>query len=238
MLCISWYGPHGNTHAYSCSIPKLVVYRGQSMSSDDFEKLKNNRGGLLSISDFFSTSTNENIALNFAFQAFNHPSSESVLFEIQIDPSIRKTPLANIEHLSYIPTENEFLFSMGTVFRIESIERQSNGIWNVKLKLTGEEDKQLKALTHYMRKKVGLVNNLKSLGSLMMRMGKFDKGEQFYQILLNDISFNSNPIYLFIIYHDLGFCYHQKLEYKKALECYEKSLQIGQNYIDDSQVAV
>jgi hypothetical protein len=49
----------------------IHLYRGQGMFTDEFEKLKANSGGLFSISNFLSTSTDKEAAREFALNSLN-----------------------------------------------------------------------------------------------------------------------------------------------------------------------
>ncbi|CAF3247995.1 unnamed protein product [Rotaria sp. Silwood2] len=57
----------------------LTLYRDQSLSNVDFEKLKKNHHGLLSFNAFLSISANKNVALNFARQSAEKQSIIGVL---------------------------------------------------------------------------------------------------------------------------------------------------------------
>jgi hypothetical protein len=97
----------------------FTVYRGQGLSGTDFDQLMNTKGGLLSFNNFLSTSTDRDVSLAFAeSNQYNHDSVE-ILFVMIIDPSKSTTPFASINAISYFQTEDEVLFSMHTVFRIE-----------------------------------------------------------------------------------------------------------------------
>ncbi|CAF3971426.1 unnamed protein product [Rotaria sp. Silwood1] len=124
----------------------IIVYRGQGMNVNEFENLTKTCGGLLSINHFLSTSKNKKIALSFASQSINRSGIVAVLFEMKINPKSRKSPFSDISKLSFYPKEDEVLFSMGTVFRIQSVEKDKKnvGIWNVSLVLTDDEDENLK----------------------------------------------------------------------------------------------
>ena len=55
--------------------------------------------------------------------------SSGILFEMEIDPTIKKFPFVNTKELSYLgdsESEQELLFSIGTVFRIIKIEKQNH----------------------------------------------------------------------------------------------------------------
>ncbi|CAF4670595.1 unnamed protein product, partial [Rotaria sp. Silwood2] len=204
---------------------RLTVYRGQNMSRNEFEKkLKNNVNGLLSVNTFWSTTLYRELAEGYAL---NGSDMESVLFQISIDGNVDKNPIAYIQDFSSMTAENEVLFSIGTVFRIQSIEQLTmNGVWNVKLLLCAEEDEQLKILRDHMLTEINAENDLLNLGKLMIRMGEYTKAEQFYYGLLNESSTNPQDVYL--LFNDVGTVYDAKGNYTKALECYQKALEIQQ----------
>ncbi|CAF1340966.1 unnamed protein product, partial [Adineta ricciae] len=100
---------------------KFTVYRGQLLSQTDFHQLKENIGGLISFNNFLSTSKDRQISLDFACSIAKPSDMVGILFIIEIDPSIRSTPFANIQHCSHYHNEEEVLFSMNSVFRINKI---------------------------------------------------------------------------------------------------------------------
>jgi hypothetical protein len=131
----------------------ITLYRGQRMSNVEFQQVKNNIGGLISIKNFLSTTMNRDLA--FIFAGESNEDEMAVLMEIEIDHSDEEPTsyFANIEQLSYFGLgEQEWLFSMGSVFRVSNIERmENNHVWLVQMKLTDRYDKQLKILTQHLR---------------------------------------------------------------------------------------
>ncbi|CAF4105985.1 unnamed protein product [Didymodactylos carnosus] len=212
----------------------LTLYRGQGITTEEFEKMK--QGAFVSMTNFLSTSTNRAVAVQFAQQSMNRNGVISVLFQmdIQVDKCI--SPFAAIEELSAVKTENEILFSIGTVFRIESVEKQDfTNIWNIKLALTGEEDKELKTLTNQIRQEVRSESTLDSLGLLLRKMGKYIEAEQYYLMLLNETS-PEDP-YIATIHNNIGLVYNDMGDYSKALTYYEETLDfdmktLGPNHPD------
>ncbi|CAF5049043.1 unnamed protein product, partial [Rotaria sp. Silwood1] len=67
---------------------KFQVFRGQGLSMEDFEKMKQTKGGLMSFNNFLSTSRNREISFNFAQPASFNPNSVGVLFIMNIDTNI------------------------------------------------------------------------------------------------------------------------------------------------------
>jgi hypothetical protein len=65
-------------------------------------------------------------------------------------------PYANIPAESEIHDESEILFSVNSVFRIESIDlvRKKIEIYRVQLKLTSDNDQQLRCLTDRFEKEI------------------------------------------------------------------------------------
>jgi hypothetical protein len=132
----------------------FFVYRGQGLSQVDFDQLQTTQGGLLAFNNFLSTSLDRNVSLVFTESNQSNPDLIGVLFEININPSISSTPFGNIKNVSYFQEEEEILFSMHSVFRIEQvkqIEENNNRLWRVELTLTGDHDPQLQELTKCMR---------------------------------------------------------------------------------------
>jgi tetratricopeptide (TPR) repeat protein len=123
------------------------------MSKTNFERLKRNIDGLLSFNSFLSTSSQKNVAESFILGIDrNHPALVAVIFEIDVDPSMKtSSPFASVANLSDM-REAEVLFSIQTVFRIGDMQQFEDGIWHVQLKMTLDEDKQLRELTEYNRR--------------------------------------------------------------------------------------
>lgn len=131
-----------------------AIYRGQLMSTEEFnKKIRHKIGGFFSVASFFSTTRNETLAKVYAgadSDSTQESNMESIVFKIEIDNSVFKFPYANIASISQFETqESEILFTMGSFFRIKSIDQRS-GLWKVHLKLTNDEDQELKKLTYHM----------------------------------------------------------------------------------------
>ena len=104
------------------------------MLTEDFEKIKNNIGGLLSISNFFLTTANIDVAEIFAGRPIHDKNTSCILFRINVDPKIHTFPFANIENYSFFnEAESEYLFSMGTIFRIQMVYQRHDCVWIVHL---------------------------------------------------------------------------------------------------------
>ena len=104
------------SNAYRLAHPNnssFHVYRGQILSVKEIEQLRANVNKLITMNGFCSTSRNRDMAIKFA---------KNVLFDIEVD--FQKHPelvLADISSTSHFEEEEEMLFDLVTVFRIEKV---------------------------------------------------------------------------------------------------------------------
>ena len=224
---------HGK--AQSSQSSTITVYRGQSISSDQLEKLKRNVGGFLSFNNFLSTSMKKDVALNFLMGA-----EIGVLFEMEVNTTIKKFPMVNIELISFLQkdeSEQEILFAMGSVFRIIRIGKQKD-IYHVYLALSDDVDQQLAEYTKRTRAKTRTTHSFLSLLKLMSELSQYNSVDKFAEMLRDDIGLAANPSLLSSIYHMFGSIYNGRGQCNEALDYYHKSLNISISYLsaDDSSL--
>ncbi|CAF3336994.1 unnamed protein product [Rotaria sp. Silwood2] len=198
-----------------------TVYRGQFVPSEQFKRLNDNIGGLISMNTFLSTSTDRNVALTFAGDGSARPILESVLFEINIDKKVQTKPFANIEELSYYQDEGEILFSIGTVFQIKAVEKFTDDIWLIKLNQSVEQDDQLnKLMKHYQKEIMFSSYPALNFAGFLFMMGELDKAERYCKILLSETNSKKSSIY-----NLLGLISNDKGEHDQAQTYYALSLE-------------
>lgn len=206
-----------------------TVYRGQAMSLTDFDKMMATKGGLMSFNNFLSTSKDQDLSLMRAESNASNQDMVGILFEINTDTSIHTAPFANVESVSYFRhQESEILFSMHTVFRIVEIKEldKSNRLWQVKLKMTNDNDPLLTLLTERMRHEIQGLTGWHRLGHLLLKLGQSDKAEDVYQALLDQkTSDDSDRAH---IYHQLGYVKDNQGDFDTAISFYHKALEIDQ----------
>ena len=93
------------------------------------------------------------------------------------------------------------------------------------LTLASDNDPQLHGLTERIREETEGSTGWFRLGKLMIKLAKYSKAEELHQILLEQKTSESQKAHLF--YH-LGYIKNDQGEYEKAIEFYEKSLEISQ----------
>lgn len=124
------------------------------MSKTDFDQMINNEGGLMSFNNFLSTSKDREVSLRFARSALLNTNMVGILFVMTIDPGKSTTPFASVLDVGYYDgEEDEILFSMHTVFRIDKIipMDETQRLFLVNLTLTSDNDKDPQALIHRIR---------------------------------------------------------------------------------------
>jgi tetratricopeptide (TPR) repeat protein len=192
----------------------LTVYRGGSLSVNELENVKNNIGGLISFNTFLSTSFEKDVALLFAGEGGDRPLRESVLFQIKISTQNNLKPFANIKTKSFMKDEDEVLFSLGTIFRIESVENLNENIWLLNLTLTTDEDQQLQVLRKYLQERLDQTSSIHDLGDFLYKIGDYDRAENYYRLLLNKYPPDHRD--LVMVYCNLGVLQHCKDNYREA----------------------
>ena len=163
-----------------------------------------------------------------------NPENVGVLFIMTIDPekvSISSTtPFALIDHESAVPTEQDILFSMHAVFRVENIQQMKDKkrIYEVQLTLTDDNDPQLTGLTQRMREELVGVG-WHRMGQLMLKVGDFNGAEQLYMELLKN---TDNERTRSVYFDRLARAKINQGEYKEAVKYLEKSIEIGERTLD------
>ena len=152
----------------------FTVYRGQRLSTTDFEWLKTNQGGLISFNTFLSTCVERDVSLIIALSATDAIDMYGIFFVISIDPNLNCTSFANIEKLSYFSSEGPVLFTPHTVFRIGEIENMDaqERLFRVSLTLTADEDRELTALSNSLEKRMVGLTDVQRISDLLLYMGQ------------------------------------------------------------------
>ncbi|CAF1400790.1 unnamed protein product [Rotaria sp. Silwood1] len=211
----------------------LTVYRGQSLGLIELEYLKENIGQLISMNTFLSTTTDKEVASIFAGDGTNRPVYErSVLFEMTIDTTRchKSKPFADVSKHSYMKDENEILLSMGTIFRIVSVDIENN-VWIVKLIFTEQEDKRLIELIDYQKMILREKETVVVLGRILQDMGEMEKAKRYYNLILE--SSVEDSVEVSSIYNNLGAMAKDESKYEEALNAYEKSMNINKKILSE-----
>jgi tetratricopeptide (TPR) repeat protein len=207
----------------------FTVYRGQGLSYDDYNKLKNT-SGVLSFNTFLSANTDREAAFNNARRALRDGFDTAVVFSIVIDPSVGiSTPFACLDDFSYFEnSENEYLFSINTLFHIERVEKVAGrgGILHIKLRLTNIDDKRVRYLMQVTRKEIEGSLTMFQLAKLMILMEKYSTAETIYHRLLKERDENEH-IWMETLHYQIGDVREKSGNLSGALASFERSLEFS-----------
>jgi tetratricopeptide (TPR) repeat protein len=207
---------------------KIITYRGQVMANAECEKLKKNIGCLIAFNSFLSTTTSCPEALLYADYAQMDHKLTGIVFQMEIDPSTSTIPFVSLSDFNNIPfCENEILFSMHTVFRVDAVEEVTNSLWMVDLTLTSDTDDQFQRLAARLRKEIEGPNPLHRLANLLIRMGEFDKAEEIFKTLFETTS-NVDVEQVISFYNHFGYICKEKGNFFDALSYHQKALEMQQ----------
>ena len=206
----------------------LRVYRSQLMSTEEIRNLKQHINQLISVNSFFSTTRERDTALFLLGNPTSQVDLERVLFEIDADPKIITTkPFADISGQSYFPSESEVLFMLGSIFRLENIHCNDEGIWIMRMTLCNDNDHDLKQVLMHMKQQIGDgETNLRILGKILWKMGILNLAEKYFNRLLKELPLN-DPL-LGTVYKDLGELASLKKDYDMSMHWHQKSLEFHQ----------
>jgi hypothetical protein len=107
----------------------IRVYRGQLISNDELQTLKDSVGQFISMNSFLSTSIDRRSAISFLTSSTASGDLQRILFEIDLDPTLAGIkPFANITSNSFYVDEQEVLIMLGSIFRLVKIDFQKSSV--------------------------------------------------------------------------------------------------------------
>ncbi|CAF1468336.1 unnamed protein product [Adineta ricciae] len=203
----------------------LIVYRGQQLSRNEFEIIRQNIHGLIAMNSFLSTTTNRSLAEIFAGIRNEEEQLEAVLFRIVLDNQLAILSYVEIDNSA----EDEILLSMNGIFCIDSVQEEESK-WIVNLILASHGNESLNSLLEFNRQHyIGTCPSVITLGRFLCEMGEYRKAEKYFDLLLDQneeqlINLTENE--LASISQNCGYVSVQKGDYNRAIYDYEHALQI------------
>ncbi|CAF4971693.1 unnamed protein product [Rotaria sp. Silwood1] len=202
----------------------IRVYRGQFMSKEELNVLKDSIGKLISVNSFLSTSSKYEVASLYSGSFATDDTLEKVLFEIDADPNqIGVKPFADISEISCFKEEDEILMMVGSVFRLNKIYLGDDKIWHIEMTLCS--DNVLQTTFDYMKKRYDSMNNkLLLFANVLIDLANFDDAEKYLHRLLKELL--SCPADIPKCLHALGKVSCEKGNYDLSLDYFGKALEI------------
>ncbi|CAF0961802.1 unnamed protein product [Rotaria sordida] len=203
---------------------RVRVYRSQMISTNELEILKQCRDQFISVNSFFSTSIDKQLALSFLKLSDDKENLEAVLFQIDADPKMAITkPFADITEYSEYKDEAEVLFMLGSIFRLDSVNRSKHGqVWIIQMTLCNDDEHNLKQVLMDMKEQfVSEETNLQKLGKILLEMGKPDLAQHYFIRMLEQLPSN-DPLRI-DLYLDLGTLESYAGHLDKSMEWRQKA---------------
>lgn len=158
-----------------------MLYRGKKLAKSVIQQLEDNKNKLISINGFLSTTRSDNVAQIFAGTGANRPGYHSVVFEMDLNGiNDSKRPYADISEVAEIFDEEEVLFFMGFVWRIQAVEKLSDDQWKITLKLSNDMDSELTQSFNHL----GNPCSFFQLGKILHELGEYKNAICFYERML------------------------------------------------------
>ncbi|CAF1604881.1 unnamed protein product [Adineta ricciae] len=216
-----------------------LLYRGQILFNEEFQKINNNIGSLISVNTFFSTTKDIEIAKRFVEleSCTEEADKTGVLFYIRIDTLHSKTIIfADIEENSLIPDEKEVLFDIGSVFEIENVTYDDHSnLWKVFLVTTDKGSYHMQNYTKFMEYESQETNPAILFGSLLIDIGYTNFAKSYLEYLLETpMKYDQD---LANIYHNLGRAIRAQGNFFEAKIYYEYAYEIRKTRDDKFGIA-
>ncbi|CAF3935322.1 unnamed protein product [Rotaria sp. Silwood1] len=191
------------------------VYCGKPLSDSVLQQLIDNKGGLISMNGFLSTTLDSDMVGLYAGDEQIAEGYRRAKFQLQISKKIRQ-PYAYVGNCSAKKNELEVLFSIGTIWRIESVKYDEDPC-TIELTSCDELDSQLMEL---LKKYTGDGCTLLSLGDILLELGEDLEAECFYQKMLEESTL-SNQL-RGALHYRIGMIRFNRKDYSIALDNLKK----------------
>ncbi|CAF3304886.1 unnamed protein product [Rotaria sp. Silwood2] len=205
---------------------KTMLYRGKCMPISTLENFRKNIGGLVAMKGFLSTTKQKDVAKMFAGAGVSSAGVVCVLFKLNIHSWKKCKPSAVIKpEDGAMKDEDEVLFSIGSIWRIVSVDELKEArMWCIQLISCEEENARSIELTNYLKEQIGETSNLWTLGDFLMKMGEYEKAEKYYAILELDLNLPEKHVDRAAIYNRLGLIRWEQGQRSLAIEYFEKAV--------------
>lgn len=198
----------------------LTVYRGLKLSHEELQQLQENQGKLISTNGYLSTSRQRQKAFDFAMKRTKRSDAFPTLFEINCD--IQQLPddvvFADISQFSDYPDEEEVLFDLSAVFRLEDVEFDGQ-IWLIRMSVSGDGKAITQDYIEVTRRETSERTETIIFGTLLCQMGFYDKYQRYFEQLLAD----PNDEDIAWIEFNIGRALHYQGELKRARQFYDQA---------------
>lgn len=200
-----------NSSINSDSQQTVTYYRAQRINADELYRLRININGIISINRYLDLCKTSEDALKEIPPKSN--TLETVLYYFSINQSYKSI------------SDTKILLSMGTLFRIQHIGMQMDGIWHIHLipMTQNDIDEQIKTL---MSELDHIPHPYLSVGLIWDKIKQSAKADRFYRLLVDNLPKLDEETALICNY--VGAIFRLKCQYTSALDYHQRALKIYQ----------
>ena len=216
-----------DVHQIQNNQTNFTVYRGQAfLPTKELESLQSNIGGLISTNGFFSTSTDYVIAKGFLGDAKDTRDLKVAFFQIAVDAcQLKNVIFVDIDKYRRQAGESEILFNIGSVFKVESVNYDSDlSAWKIEMKATDQGTTLIKDRISTMRQKFQNCNINLLFGRLLLDMAQYSKAESYFQMMLQTLPKSHEDIAS--VYDHMGDLNMQTTNWNEALRNFNIAYEI------------
>lgn len=197
---------------------KMHLFRSQWMSKMELDRIRQSLGKFISINSFFSTSVSSPIASMFAAPlGFADDTREQVHWEIEVDPEMFERPsFADISWNSHFPEEQEILFTINNIFKVQSITDSVSQQTKIRLTLYDPDNHELRNAYDHLQNSQD--DGIFALGDALRDMGRLDDAARVYA----QVPANQLPDF----YNRLGMIEAQRANFAVSIQYFEQALTV------------
>ncbi|CAM4865337.1 unnamed protein product [Rotaria socialis] len=209
----------------------VTLYRGQQLSMEELKKIKENIGILISINGFFSTSRSIDVALVYAGKSRKSDDIQSILFQIEVDRSLTSVIFADISSQSRMRDEQEVLFSLNPLFKLNSVEFDLKlHVWKVRLVATDDTSNKSQEYLASLKNQMIEYTPIIYFGRLLLiELGQVERASEYFNTLLQSLPSDHPDISA--VYNGMGHAHYARNKFDEALNCFELAYTIRQKQL-------
>ncbi|UJR29262.1 hypothetical protein I4U23_010476 [Adineta vaga] len=193
----------------------IKCYRSFQIIRNEIQHFQYNIENLILTNGYLSATRRQHVNSDVVMKS----NEEKVLFEYTIDLNVVKSIVfADISEFNQLDDgENDILFDIGTVFKIDSCTYdEKDKQWIVNVHATDEGVDIASEYIEYQKSKMVNSNLILMLGHLIIEIGDYNKAEKYFEAILHSPIPNDEEISC--IYYHIGRIHRLKGDHTHALE--------------------
>ncbi|CAF0927206.1 unnamed protein product [Rotaria sp. Silwood1] len=188
-----------------------IYYRAQNINTDDLYRLRMNLNSIMSINRYLDLCKTAEEAVNEVSLTSN--TLETVLYHFAINHSYK------------FISNSKVLLSIGSLFRIQHIGMEIDGIWHIHLNQMTKNDINEK-IDILMNEVDFIPHPYLSIGLIWDKIKQSAKADRFYRLLIKNLPNSDDETALICNY--VGAIFRLKCQYTLALNYHQQALTIYQ----------